>query len=190
MTGHGDEEVKALRRELRAEHRVLVQGGKWTEDWDAYQELPFWHSDGRALTRDTHAVRRNHHNVFDECVCTFVRTTLGWYEGSRPSRIGGRISSPGRSWIRYYANSGDLCARPTRVALARTLERLYWLAEMDPPTWDRVRNRETCLAAIEEFKACRREFRMANGALFLPSDWRWNQRPECHQCRRADRTCG
>lgn len=72
---------------------------------------------------------------------------------------------------------------PPREAIARRLERLHWLAGMDPPTWEQVRTKEDCVRAIEAFRTLRCVTKMSTGANFNPTDWGvispW---PQCHAC--------
>jgi hypothetical protein len=167
-----------LEAELRKHYTDLHKAGQWTEDWDAYTEIGM-RGDLRDYTRSTY------HDVFQQCVPAFLRAHLGWYAGSKNGRY------KARPWIRYWAFSGDWSSRPNRVVLARSLERLHWLAQLDPPTWAQVRNREECVRQIEGIKARQGRYTTTSGGGFWPDAWgHGSPAPDCPQCARAGRRCG
>lgn len=172
---------KQLRRELRTQYNTPQRAGEWTQDWDAYREIdPEKTGAFNLAALEALELRAKFHNVGPACACRFIRESMGWYEGSGPVRRGARSTNPPRSWVRFVAFSSKA---PPREALARRLERLHWLAGMDPPTWEQVRTKEDCVLAIEGFRALRCETKMANGANFNPTDWGvrtpW---PTCTSC--------
>lgn len=181
-------DTKQLRRELRTQYNTPQRAGEWTQDWDDYQEIDASKTGAFNLAAlEALELRAKFHNVGPACICRFIRETMGWHEGAGPVRRGARSTNKPRSWVRFVSFSSD---GPPREAIGRRLERLHWLAGMDPPVWDQVRTKEDCVLAVESFRALRCVHTMANGANFNPADWGtrtpW---PVCLSCSELGRHC-
>jgi hypothetical protein len=165
-------EWDTLEKVIAARYRDAHKAGQWTEDdWGEYRDRYLGRNSPVHVMnwRQRMEVRRAY--TGPSCVAHFLRMALGTYQGSKTRKWDGSQRYPSRSNIRYMAFSGDWCARPKRAALGRWLERLHWLADLGPPTWEQVRSREKCVKSIEVFRSNAGHYTMANGCSFQDALW-------------------
>ena len=209
VEGANGHQIAQLRKDVAKLYTERHKAGEWTENWDTYRPMDRWlhdrdRSDPRLIRTKCgnlmHAMNwaerevARFHDVGTSCVESWLQGQLGWYKGSKSRHWSGKGQAyPARSMIRYWAFSGDYGSRPNRVNLARRVERLHWLAGLEPPEWEMLRNKEACVKRIERFRNSHGEdFKMANGARFIPSLWgntpatrdlrHYRERPPCHAC--------
>ena len=179
---------RRLRQELRAKYNSPQREREWTQDWDEYDVIVA----DRAVAMSDEAfehlsIRAQYHNVGPVCVCEFIHETMSWWKPVKAGRAYSKGANKSRSWIRYHAFSSN---GPPREAVARRLERLHWLAGLEPPSWEQIRTKEDAVRSIEAFRSLRCDTKMHNGANFNPTCWGSNTPwPICNACSERGEHC-
>jgi hypothetical protein len=118
-------------------YELMIKAGRWTADWDDYVRQDDW------SMNMADSMYRRYMNAGHTDPDMFVRTALGWYAGNGKNI---KSRSQFRKWSQEWHDNRN------RVTAGRMIERMYWLLDLDPPKWKRVKSMKACVETMEWYR--------------------------------------